>query len=265
MIDGFDAHCHLDLADFDADREDAWARAVAAGVTRAVIPAVRPADWPRTLAAARPGARWVALGIHPAYLSSIADAELRAGLGALARTLRANAGAAVAVGECGLDGGLDPAGAPMVRQRAVFAAQVEVAAVLDLPLVVHALRCHFDVLDVLRGQRLPSRPGVVHSFSGGAELARAYLALGFHLSFGGGITRPSARRPLEALRETPRDRLLFETDAPDQRPEGVTRDGARCEPADLGAVIARAAEALGAPEDELARDATRNARALFAV
>lgn len=259
MIDAFDSHCHLDVAEFDDDRDAVWSRAREGGVAGALVPAVRPADWGRTRACALPGERWVALGIHPVYLDTMSDDELRNGLDGLSGAIRAAPGA-VAVGECGLDGNHD-----LAPQRAVFRAHIEVAAALDLPLVVHAYRCHGEVLDVLRAQRLPSRPGVIHSFSGSAELAREYLALGFHLSFAGAVTRPNARRPLEALRATPRGRLLVETDAPDQRPTGVTREGTRCEPCDLAAVVARAAEALGVSADALAAETARNARALFGV
>jgi TatD DNase family protein len=263
--DAFDTHCHLDLADFDEDREAVWARATTAGVTRALIPAVGPADWPRTLAALRHGARYAALGIHPCALPALSDEAVRDGLDALAQTARAHAGAVVAIGECGLDGALDLSLAPWERQRAALAAQIEVAVALDLPLVLHVYKAHEQALEALAAQRLPSRGGVVHSFSGSAELARAYLGLGLHLSFGGGLTRPNAKRPAKALRATDPARLLFETDAPDQLPTGVDRPSRRCEPADLAVVIAHAAALLGADVDALNAEATRSARALFAV
>lgn len=259
MAEGFDTHCHLDLRAFDPDRDAVWSRAQAAGVTRALVPAVRPADWDRTARVHLPDARWIALGIHPLALPDLPAPERSRGLETLAARLRATPGV-VALGECGLDGRH-----PLAPQVAVFRAQLEIAAALDLPLVVHAFGCHPVVLEVLGTQRLPSRPGVIHSFSGSAELARAYLARGFHLSFAGAITRPRARRPLEALRATPRSRLLFETDAPDQRPSGITRDDPRTEPCDLGVVIARAAEVLGVPPAALTAQATANARDLFGV
>lgn len=265
MTERFDTHCHLDVAAFDDDREALWSRANAAGITRALIPAVQPSDWPRTLASTLPGARWAALGIHPQYLPGLSEGAVRDGLDALEATARAHRGAVVAIGECGLDGTVDLSRAPFTRQRAALAAQIEVAVALDLPLVLHVLKAHGEALEALRAQRLPSRPGVVHSFSGSPELAREYLALGLHLSFGGAITRPHAKRPRRAMQSTPRERLLFETDAPDQRPSGVVRDDPRCLPEDLGAVIACASEVLQRDAGELARDSTAAARALFAV
>lgn len=264
-MSAFDAHCHLDLPAFDGDRDAVWARAVAAGVTQALIPAVRPADWPRALASHLPGARWVALGVHPYALPDLDDGALRDALDALPGAVRARRDAVVAVGECGLDGALDPSRAPLARQRGALAAHVEVARSLDLPLVLHVRNAHQDALEVLGAQPLPSRPGMVHSFSGGADLARRYLALGLSLSFGGAVTREGARRPVASLRATPRARLLLETDAPDQLPAGIERGSRRCEPADLAAVLARAASLLGQPVEDLARDTSRNARALFAV
>lgn len=265
MIERFDTHCHLDVAEFDRDREEVWARAKAAGVTRALIPAVQPSDWPRTLAAYVPGERWLALGVHPQYLPGLSEEAVRAGLDALEQTARANRDSVVSIGECGLDGTVDLSLAPFTRQRAVLSAQIEVAVALDLPLVIHVLKAHDEAIKALRAQRLPSRPGVIHSFSGSAELAREYLALGLHLSFGGAITRPGARRPLLAMHATPRERLLFETDAPDQRPSGILRDDPRCEPADLGVILTAASDVFQVAAQDLARDSTRAARALFGV
>lgn len=264
-MSAFDAHCHLDLPAFDPDRDVVWARAVAAGVTQALVPAVRPADWPRTLAAHLPGARWVALGVHPYALPDLDDRAVRDALDALPSAVSARRDAVVAVGECGLDGAIDLSRAPLARQRAVLEAHVEVARALDLPLVLHVRSAHQDALEVLGAQALSRRPGMVHSFSGGAELARRYLALGLSLSYGGAVTREGARRPVASLRATPRERLLFETDAPDQLPAGIARASRRCEPADLAAVLARAATLLGQPVEDLADGTARNARALFGV
>lgn len=265
VIDAFDAHCHLDLPAFDGDREAAWERARALGVRGALIPAVHPEGWSRAIASHRPGERWIALGVHPYALPALSDEATRDALDRLAGALRAGRDAVVAVGECGLDATLDPSRASMARQRAVLEAQIEVARSLDLPLVLHLRRAHEEALETLGAQRLSSQAGMVHGFSGSAELARRYLALGLSLSFGGAITRATARRPLESLRATPPERLLIETDAPDQLPSGIERASRRCEPADLRAVLERAALHLGVDAASLASRTARNARALFGL
>jgi TatD DNase family protein len=249
---------------FDADRDAVCQRARAAGVHALVIPGVEPAHWDRTRALAHPGERFIALGIHPQVVPDLDDAIITNALDALARDAR-DAGA-VAIGECGLDGTIDLARAPCARQRAVVAAHVEVARALDLPLIVHVLHAHAEALALFRALTLPRAPGVIHSFSGSAELAHQYLALGFHLSFSGAVTRPNARRPVAAARAVPRERLLIETDAPDQTPTGAPPSGPtgrRCEPAHLPLVAARLAEIRGEPLEHLVAATTANARALF--
>lgn len=257
----FDSHCHLDLPAFDPDREAVWGRANREGVLGALIPAVSPARWAETLRVARAGARWVALGIHPYALHDLDDAAVADALDALPERIRDHEGRVVAVGECGLDGTLDAALAPLDRQREVFAAQLRVAARAGLPLVLHVRGAHREALEVLGREGLPSRAGVVHSYSGGVEHLRAYLDLGLRLAFGGAITRARARRPLEALRATPGHHLLLETDAPDQPVAGVLRG----EPRDLVTVIRHAADARGEGAEALAAETMDNALALFAV
>jgi TatD DNase family protein len=149
----------------------------------------------------------------------------------------------VAVGECGFDGSTETFRAEAEVQRRVFFAHVEAARALDLPLVVHVLKAHGEALAAMRAVQLPRRPGVIHSFSGSAELAREYLALGWHLAMGGAITRPNARRPLEA---TP-------------------ADVRRCEPAHLSLIAQRVAEVRGQPLARIADQTTANARALFGL
>ena len=151
----------------------------------------------------------------------------------------------------------------MDHQRRVLCAHVEIARALDLPLILHVFRAHGEALALLRGERLPRRPGVIHSFSGTADLAREYLRLGFHLSYAGAVTRANARKPVEAVRATPMERLLIETDAPDQIPTGA--EGRRCEPAHLSITAARIADLRGEATDDLVNATTRNAVALFGL
>ncbi len=261
----FDSHCHLDAPEFDDDREAVWARAIAAGVCGAVIPAVEPATWEKTLECARGDVRTAALGIHPHYLAPLDDASLDAALSSLEGRIREAKSRVVAVGECGLDGSTDALRATLERQRRVFFAHVEVARAVDLPLVVHVYKAHGEALAAMRAVRLPSRPGVIHSFSGGAELAREYLAMGWHLAMGGAVTRPNARRPVEATKAIPRERLLIETDAPDQTPTGVGEGVRRCEPAHLAIIAKRVAEVRGESLDDVAVFTRENARRLFGV
>ncbi|MFO0644876.1 MAG: TatD family hydrolase [Polyangiales bacterium] len=259
----FDSHCHLDAPEFDDDREAVWARALSAGVCGALVPAVEPASWEKTLATARDGARTVALGIHPHYLANLDAPSLDAAMASLADRIRSAGACVVAVGECGLDGSTDALRATLDRQRAVFAAHVEVARTLALPLVVHVYKAHGEALAAMRAVKLPANPGVIHSYSGSAELAREYLAMGWHLAMGGAVTRPNARRPVEATRAVPRERLLIETDAPDQTPTGAPEGVRRCEPAHLAIIAKKIAEVRGESRDDVGAYTRENASRLF--
>ncbi|MBL8677821.1 MAG: TatD family hydrolase [Myxococcales bacterium] len=261
----FDTHCHFDDERFDDDRESAWKRAEEAGVGAAVIPAISPDRWDRTLSCTREGARFAALGVHPQCLPAIDDRAIRDGLDRIASLRREHAWRVVAVGEVGFDHTIDLALASPERQERVFAWHAEVARALELPLIVHVLRAHDAALRALSRVKLPSPAGVIHSYSGPAELVGAYEKLGFYLSFAGSVTRPKARRPIAAARVVSPERLLIETDAPDQTPTGVAPSVTRCEPAHLALVANALATALGEDEPSLRARTTRNARALFKV
>ena len=253
-----DTHCHIDKPDFDADREEVLARARAAGVTDVVVPATGPAGWEPLVSWAR-GRAGVhsALGIHPQLLPEIDprddDRHLADLEAALAR------GGSVGVGECGLDGPTAAAGVSMDRQLRVLAGQLAIARRLRLPVMLHALRAHAPLLDLLERDGLPDG-GVLHSFSGSSEQVAPFARLGLHFSFAGPVTYPAARKPLAAARAVPRDRLLVETDAPDQTPRPWT---GRNEPSALPLVLDAVAGALGVPAADLDAITTANARRLF--
>ena len=265
-----DTHCHLDLDAFDADRDAVIARATAAGVTGMLVPAVRPRTWGALLALAAhhagAGLR-VALGIHPQVVPALASGEPGSGhdatldIDALAEQIAtACAGAdVVAVGECGLDGGTGH----LAAQERILRAHVRAARVVRKPLVIHVLRAHDLAPRVLREERADECGGVLHSYSGGVDLVPVYAAMDLYFSLAGPVTYANARRPVEAARAIAADRLLVETDAPDQAP--VPHRGGRSEPAFVGAVLAGIAAARGADASELAALTTANAKRLFAT
>jgi TatD DNase family protein len=252
-----DSHCHLDKPEFDADRGAVLARARAAGVTEVVVPAIGPDSWEALAAWARatPGVHF-GLGVHPQLLPELDPV----GDGARLETLEAALarGGAVAVGECGLDAP-SAAGAPMERQIEVLRGHLRLARQLGLPVVLHCLRAHDPLLALLAEEPLPAG-GVLHSFSGSAEQVREYLRFGLHFSFAGPVTYETARKPLAAVRAVPEDRLLLETDAPDQTPRPHR---GRNEPALVAEIAAAVARALGTTVDEVDARTTANARALF--
>jgi TatD DNase family protein len=252
-----DTHCHLDVAAFDADRDAVISRATAAGVVGMVIPAIRPRTWDALRALAhRHAAAGVrcSFGIHPQIVPALAADELA---GDLTARLVAAAAGACAIGECGLDGGTDA----HELQEQIFRAHIRAARATGKPLLIHVLRAHDAAPRVLR--EAGPITGVMHSYSGGAELVPIYRDLGLAFSFAGPVTYANARRPLAAARAVPADLLLAETDAPDQAPHA--HRGQRSEPAFVADVIAGLAAARGADVAELAALTTANARRLFAA
>ncbi|HET8722652.1 MAG TPA: TatD family hydrolase [Anaeromyxobacteraceae bacterium] len=254
-----DSHCHLDGASFDADREAVLERARRAGVTDVVVPGVEPAGWEPLLrlAAGLPGVH-AALGIHPQALPDLDPAGDDRRLADLEALLRR--GGAVAVGECGLDGPTVEAGVPLDRQRAVLRGHLDIARRLGLPVILHALRAPDAIREELERDGVAAG-GVLHSFSGSPDHVGPLAALGLHFSFAGAITWPGARKPAAAARQVPADRLLVETDAPDQAPH--PHRGLRNEPARLPLVLGAVAAARGEAPEEVERVTTGNARRLF--
>jgi TatD DNase family protein len=261
----FDTHAHIDIPRFGdaAAQHEAAIRALAAGVTEIVIPGVEPATWHSLLDAAKrlrvaQGVCFhTALGIHPQVLPDLDATRDDEACSELHARLAGSPFALVAIGECGLD--FTPAivaGAPRARQVAVLRAHLALARATGLPLLLHCLRAHGALLELLAEAPLP--PSVLHAWSGSAELVPRFCALGHYVSLAGSITLPRARRPLESARAIPADRLLLETDSPDQTP--WPRRPARNEPAFLLDVAAAVAAARGEPLVELAARTTANAR-----
>lgn len=249
-----DSHCHLDVDVFDVDRDAVVARARAAGVTRILVPSIRPSMWDRTRATTTYPEVRIALGAHPQIAPEL-DAAEHAALRDLPRAL-VDAGA-VAVGECGLDGNTANAAA----QEAVFRAQIGAARETKLPLVVHVYKAVDATLRVLRDEHAGDVGGVIHSYSGPPELVPHFSRLGFAFSLAGPVTYARARRPIEAARAIPPELLLVETDAPDQTP--VPHRGSRNEPAWVAHVAAALAGHLGEDPAALAARTSANAARVF--
>jgi TatD DNase family protein len=254
-----DTHCHLDVPRFDGDRDEVLARAWAAGVEAIVVPAIGPASWEALLAWPRRDARvQVGLGIHPQQLPELPAADDDRHLARLDELL--GRGEAIAVGECGLDGPSE-AGAPMDRQLAVFKAHVALARKHRLPLLVHCYRAHPHLQRFLKAEAIPEAGLLMHSYSGSADLTPFYVKAGCHFSYAGPVSFVEARKPLDALRAIPDERLMAETDAPDQAPHPYR--GQRSEPAYLPLIVDAMAAARGVAPEAMRTLTTANARRFF--
>ncbi len=249
-----DSHCHIDLAAFDADRDEVMARARKAGITTIVVPAVDARHWDGLAElAANHDDIHPAYGMHPMFMSEHQSAHIEV----LDDFLTAHP--AVAIGECGLDfhQGRDDADG----QIRLLEAQLELARQHDLPVILHARKALQEVMQSLK--RVGDLRGVVHSFSGSPEQARQLFDLGFHVGIGGPVTYPRAKRLRRIVVDMPLEWLLLETDSPDQPLCG--HQGQRNEPARLRQVLDCIAELRRQDAAELAAQTTINTRQLFGL
>jgi TatD DNase family protein len=260
-----DSHCHLDLQQFDPDRLDVLQRARAAGVDTLVIPGIDLAQNRTALALAeREEGLFAAVGVHPNSASAFdkdALAELRQ-LAALRKV--------VAFGEIGLDYYWDIV-APE-QQRRAFVQQLDLAAELSLPVIIHSRDANADVADVLRAwvsgnsfrsSPLAQRPfaGVLHAFSGDLALAEEAYEWGFVLSLGGPVTFRNARNLHALVPKLRLDRLMLETDAPYLTPHPWR--GQRNEPAYVAVVAEQLAHLYGVTPAAVAQATTAVAQRFF--
>jgi TatD DNase family protein len=247
-----DTHAHLDHERFAPDLDAVLDRARGAGVGFIVTVASDSASARAAVSLAEnKEAVYAAVGVHPHDAAAAAPDYLEV-IGRLARRPRV-----VAVGEIGLDYHYDYSPRPV--QREVFAAQLELAARLGLPVIVHSREATKDTYHLLRTHL--RTPAVMHCFGGDWAEARAFLDLGCYLSLAGVVTFKGAEALQEVARKVPADRLLLETDAPYLAP--VPRRGRRNEPAYLRHTAAFVAELRGITLERLAETTTANARAFF--
>lgn len=255
MMDLFDSHAHLDHPRFAEDREQILSGLAAAGVNYVMNVGCDVTSSVRSVALAkeRPGF-FAAVGTHPDTADRFSEADL-----ALYRTL-AKEPVVRAIGEIGLDYHY-PDGPGKADQMRCFAAQLELARELDLPVILHEREAHGDAMDILR--QFPEVTGVFHCFSGSPEMAADLVRRGWYLGFTGVVTFHNARKAVETAESIPLDRILIETDCPYMAPEPYR--GQRCDSRMIGLTAARMAEIRGISPEELAGAATENAKRLFRI
>ncbi|HEY8552396.1 MAG TPA: TatD family hydrolase [Thermaerobacter sp.] len=249
-----DTHCHLDFPEFDADREQVVAAARAAGVAAMITIGVDLPSSRRAVALAeRHPAVYAAVGIHP-------HSAVEATPAALAELRRlADHPRVVAIGEIGLDFHRGRAGEAV--QRRALQAQLELAADLGLPVIIHQRDAVEELWALLTAPQTPRVAGVLHCFSAGPEWALRWTEAGWFVGLDGPVTFKNGEDARAVARAVPLDRLLVETDAPYLAPHPYR--GRRNQPAWVRLVAERIARERRITLDELARRTTANAVRLF--
>jgi TatD DNase family protein len=251
-----DSHAHLDLGDFDCDREAVLGRAQAGGVERILVIG---GGGPELLdSAIKLSNRFEQLdatvGIHPheANKATIRDFEWLDRLADHAKV--------VGWGEIGLDFHYDLSARE--TQEEVFIRQLKLARAKDLPVIIHSREAEAKMLEILANHCGDHGPaGVLHCYTGTLATAWRYLELGFFISFSGILTFPKSRELRDVAREIPPDRLLIETDSPYLTP--VPYRGRRNEPAHVVEVARTLAQVRGTSLEAIAEITTNNYMRLF--
>jgi TatD DNase family protein len=250
-----DSHCHLNYAGLAERQDEVLANARARGVAGFLNISTRQGEWGDVLGAAeRNNDVWATVGVHPH------EADAHPDLGAAALVEAASHPRVIGIGECGLDYHYDNSERSAQRER--FEAHIEAARQTGLPLVVHTRDAEDDTAKILgRAVKTGGVAGVLHCFTGTADLARKALDLGFYISLSGIVTFKSARDLQETARMLPSDRILVETDSPFLAP--VPHRGQTCEPAFVADTAAFVADLRQESPEDLADTTTDNFFRLF--
>lgn len=249
-----DSHAHYDDEQFDGDRSDVLKRIQEQDVIRVVNPS-------NNLDSARKCIKlskdydflYCAVGIHPHDSKEFSEKSLNS-IGKFASFEKV-----VAIGEVGLDYHYDFS--PVDMQKECFAAHIQLAVELKLPLIIHDREAHKDTLDIIKFQKGYKIGGVFHCFSGSVEMAKEVLDMGFYIALGGAVTFKNAKKPVEVARYVPLDRLLVETDSPYMAP--VPYRGKRNDSGYLHEIINRIAQIRDTNFNDIAEATALNAQRLF--
>ena len=250
-----DSHCHLNYEGLAERQDEVLATARERGVEGFLNISTRQREWDDVIGVAeRNSDVWATVGVHPH------EADAHPDLGAKALTDAASHSRVIAIGECGLDYYYDKS--DRQAQRECFQAHIEAARETGLPIVVHTREAEADTAEMLEAAvREGGVTGVLHCFTGSAELARRGLDLGFYVSLSGIVTFKNAADLQETAKWLPADQMLVETDAPFLAP--VPHRGRKCEPAFVADTAAFVAELRGEDPAALGEATTANFFKLF--
>jgi TatD DNase family protein len=249
----FDSHAHYDDKKFAEDRHAVLAALPKAGISGVMNAAsdLDSAEFGIKLAE-KYDYVWASAGIHP-HEAKDASKDYIERLAALLSKPKVQA-----LGEIGLDYHYDFS--PRETQLAVFERQLELAMELDMPVIIHDREAHAETLRLLKKHR---PRGVVHCYSGSAEMVTELLKLGLYIGFTGVITFANARKTVEAASAVPLERLLIETDCPYMAPTPFR--GKRCDSTMIGKTCEALSDIKGVSTEELAEITDTNARVLYNI
>lgn len=247
-MDIIDTHCHLDVADFDADRNKILQQCRSQGINRIVIPAIQAETWHNVLGLClSEKGLYPALGLHPVFinhhhLDDISKLEL------LLETTTP-----VAIGEIGLDFYIKEL--DQQQQTHLFEAQLQIAKSNNLPVILHVRKAHDQVLQLLKKYQV--KGGFSHAFNGSLQQAQQYIDMGFKLGFGGTLTYENSTKIHTLAKLLPLESIVLETDAPDMVVE--SHRGQRNSPEYIMECLIALAKIRDEDVEVIAKQTTQNA------
>lgn len=250
-----DTHAHLNMPDYDTDREEVIANAQNDGV-EAIIDVGFDLDSSRRSLEMFSNLKniYSAIGIHPH------DSEKLFNQISVIKGL-AQKNKVVAIGEIGLD--YHYLHSSKETQKRAFIQQIEIAVELKLPLIIHIREAQDDAMEILKNYEGSKLPAVFHCFSGDQRYLEYVLSCGYHVSFAGPVTFPKAQASRDLLKTVPIDRLLLETDCPYLAP--VPLRGKRNQPGYIKLIAIKIAETKSISIEEVASRTTQNAKWIFKI
>jgi TatD DNase family protein len=252
-----DTHCHLDAAEFDADRDQVAEQARDAGVQIIVVPAVEPKNFQSVISLSCQHSHCCyALGMHPMYVENASPSHIKALAELVEKTLQ-HENKLVGIGEIGLDFFVSQSNQQQNReiQEYFFSEQLKIAKEFDLPVILHVRRAVDEVLKHLRSNKV--RGGIAHAFNGSTQQAHEFIKLGFKLGFGGAMTYSRALKIRELAKNLPLEAIVLETDAPDIPPEWLGTKG-RNSPKELLKIAEVLADIRGIPLTQIIEITSKN-------
>lgn len=242
-----DTHCHLDVTNFDIDRDDVLERCRSLGISKIVVPAIESKTWVDVLDLCKKEGLYPALGLHPVFLSQHTSDDL------IQLEHLLDKSCPIAVGEIGLDFYIKEL--DQQQQLKLFEAQLTIAKSHQLPVILHVRKAHDQVLQLLK--KIKIKGGFCHAFNGSLQQAEKYIELGFKLGFGGTLTYENSTKIHQLAKELPLEAIVLETDAPDMVVE--SHRGERNSPEYIVDALAALAKIRNESIEVIAQQTTQNA------
>jgi len=249
-----DSHCHLEADEFDSCIDSIIDNAVNAGIVKLITSSVEYSQWEKSKNLhERFNSVEFTIGVHPWYVSET-DRDIKDKL------INADNIGAIAIGEIGLDKKIQSP--PFDLQQNIFELQLQYAVDVNKPVIIHCRRAFNELIESINRIGIPKKGGIVHAYSGSAELAEILIKKGLSFSMGGTLTYRNSKKRSDALKVIYPDYFLLESDSPDIPPVNSVKPNV---PSNILLSLKAASEILMIDQESIAETTTENAKKIFGI